>query len=261
LTFIVSKRDLGKNNKGVKMNELKSLSDFGNVTFEDLANENGGKFWWASDLMKILDYPNMKSFSTVISRAIKAMMNLEIDHFENIQQCLNNGESDYKLSRFSCYMIAMNADPKKNAVALAQLYFVEMTRKFELLFQKSDEIKDMNFTDKGYLGLYNMYNWQLAQKRGIDKSKLLEYMGRTELAANLFRLVMTEERIKSMKIEGQENLEKAHYDVGREIRRQVKENVGKNPEDLPKARQLPEVRKEIKHGYHKMLKEDKTEDK
>ena len=83
----------------------------------------------------------------------------------------------------------------------------------------------------------------------------------TELAANLFRLVMTEERIKSMKIEGQENLEKAHYDVGRKIRRQVKENVGKNPEDLPKARQLPEVRKEIKHGYQKMLKEDKTEDK
>ncbi|MDP8221261.1 MAG: hypothetical protein P9X26_07935 [Candidatus Stygibacter frigidus] len=266
------------------MNELKSISDLGDVTFEDLSNENGYKYWWGSDLMKTLTYPDIKSFSKVINRATKAMMNMNIDPYENIQQETNLGEMDYKLSRFACYLIAMNADPKKEAVAQAQLYFAEMTRKYELYIQGNEEIerfvfreelKDGNralasaakqgevnnyprFQNAGYRGLYNMFNYQLANRRGIKKEKLYDYMGRTELAANLFRVVMTEEKIKNMKIVGQDNLERAHFQVGKEIREQVKKNVGKNPEDLPKARRLPEIKKELKTGYKKMIKEDKS---
>lgn len=82
-------------------------------------------------------------------------------------------------------------------------------------------------------------------------------MGRTELAANLFRVTQTEERIKSKKISGQANLEQTHYQVGKEVREIVQRNVGKTPENLPQERQLPDVKKELKAGYLKMKDEEK----
>ena len=109
--------------------------------------------------------------------------------------------------------------------------------------------------------MYNMKSWQLENKRGIKKGKLMDFMGRTELAANLFRITQTEERIKSKKIKGQANLEQTHYEVGKEVRKIVQENVGKSPENLPQEKQLPEVKKELKEGYKKMLKEDKSKKK
>ncbi len=86
-------------------------------------------------------------------------------------------------------------------------------------------------------------------------------MGRTELAANLFRVTQTEERIKNQQIKGQNNLEKTHYEVGRAVRGIVQRNVGKNPENLEQERQLPDIKKELKQGYKKMLKEDSKKGK
>ena len=162
----------------------------------------------------------------------------------------------------------MNADPKKPEVAKAQVYFIEQTRKFEILVQNSqeieritirDEIKEGNkslssvasragvtdyakFSNAGYMGLYNMNNWQLARRRNIDKRDLQDYMGRAELAANLFRITQTEERIKNRNIKGQANLESTHQDVGREVREVILRNTGKNPEQLPLARKLQDPR-------------------
>lgn len=81
-------------------------------------------------------------------------------------------------------------------------------------------------------------------------------MGRTELAANLFRVTQTEERIKSHGIKGQHNLEQTHFEVGREVRDIIIKNVGKKPENLPQEKQLPEVKKELKKGYRNMKKID-----
>jgi len=104
--------------------------------------------------------------------------------------------------------------------------------------------------------------WQLKKQRKIDGSgNLADHMGRTELAANLFRVTQTEERIKSMEIKGQAKLEKTHFDVGREVRGILQKNVGKNPEQLPQEKKLPEIKKELKQGYKKMLKEDKQKKK
>ncbi|GHS98887.1 hypothetical protein FACS189421_08300 [Bacteroidia bacterium] len=166
------------------------------LTFEDFKNENGITYWWASDLMQMLGYPNMKSFQKVLDRATKAFVSLNIPHYDNIlaQQRVIDGitTQDFKLTRFACYLTVMNGDPKKKEVAQAQSYFAQQTI------------------------IYNMASWELEKRRGVKKGKLMDYMGRTELAANLFRITQTEERIKNKGIFGQDNLEQTHYQVGKE---------------------------------------------
>ena len=256
------------------------------LTFEDFKNENGIAFWWATDIMQMLGYPNMKSFQKVLDRATKALVSLNIPHYENIiaeQRSINSTTiQDFKLTRFACYIVVMNGDPKKVEVAQAQSYFAQQTRKFELYIENNlqidsilirDELAEGNkslastvkfasiqdyakFTNAGYLGMYNMESWKLEKKRGVKKGQLMDFMGRTELAANLFRITQTEERIKNKKIKGQSNLEQTHYQVGKEVRKIVQENVGKPPENLPLEKQLPEVKKELREGYKKMSKDE-----
>lgn len=268
------------------MENLKNQN--GNIpSFEDFKNENGLTYWWATDLMIMLGYKDLKSFEKVLSRATKALISLNIPHYDNIiaEQRIISGVlcQDFKLTRFACYITVMNGNPKLPEVALAQAYFAEQTRKFELYLQNNNELerilireeliegnKSLNstaknagvedyakFTNAGYLGMYNMTAFQLEHKRKISKGKLMDIMGRTELAANLFRVTQTEERIKNKKIQGQLNLEQTHHQVGREVREMVKKNVGKTPENLIQEKQLSDIKNELKKGHIQMLKEDK----
>lgn len=262
-----------------------------NLSFEDFKNENGITYWWASDLMQMLGYPNMKSFQKVLDRATKAFVSINIPHYDNIIAITREAENrqflDFKLTRFACYLTVMNGDPKKIQVAEAQVYFAQQTRKFELSLENNNEIDRLlireeltegnkslsstikqagavdyaKFSNAGYLGMYNMENWKLANKRNVKKEKLMDTMGRTELAANLFRITQTEERIKSKRVKGQNALEQTHYEVGKEVRKIVIENVGKTPENLIQEKELPNVKKELKDGYKKMLKDDKLNNK
>lgn len=258
-------------------------------TFEDFRQaEESQMFWYASELMVLLGYKEMKSFQKAIDKAIKTCLTLSIPYYENFivwqtQDEEGNPMHDYKLTRFACYLIAMNADNKKPEVAAAQLYFIEQTRKLEVLIESQDdferllireELKDGNkslfsaakeagvedyakFVNAGYMGMYNMYNFKLAQKRKIPVKELIEYMGRTELAANLFRVTQTEERIKNFEVKGQQMLEQTHHDVGKDVRNMVKKNTGKNPEMLEVESKVDNTNKELKKGYKKMLKLDK----
>lgn len=258
------------------------------LTFEDFKHENGMTYWWASDLMEMLGYPNMVSFQRVLDRATKAFVSLNIPHYENIivEQRLIDDQyiQDFKLTRFACYMTVMNGDPKKVEVAEAQSYFAQQTRKFELFVENHQEIDRIlireeltegnkslastakqagvvnfaSFQNAGYLGMYNMKSWQLERRRGVKKGKLMDNMGRTELAANLFRLTQTEERIKNKNVRGQHDLEHTHHQVGKEVRKIIIKNVGKSPENLVQEKQLPEIKKELKKGYRNMQNEDKV---
>lgn len=269
------------------MTQLSAFDDQPALTFEDFKNENGDVYWWASDLARMVGYKDVPSFEKVLDKATKAMISLGIPHYKNIvvseREIDGVKTKDFKLTRFACYLAVMNGNPQKPEVAAAQVYFAQQTRQFELHVQGQnemdrllirDELSEGNkvlsstakragaddfarFQDAGYMGLYNMQVWQLKNRRGLDKSaKLADYMGRTELAANLFRVTQTEERIRNKGVRGQAALEATHHDVGREVRDIVKRNTGNAPENLPQEKQLPEVRKELKKGYSKMLKAD-----
>lgn len=273
------------------MSEIISNEDGRGLNFEDFKQENGITYWWASDLMKMLGYPNMKSFQKVLDRATKAFVSLNIPHYENIvavQRDIDGSSAqDFKLTRFACYIAVMNGDPKKVEVAEAQVYFAQQTRKFELHIENNNDIERMlireeltegnkslatiakqsgvtdfaRFQNAGYLGMYNMESWKLEKKREVKKGSLMNHMGRTELAANLFRVTQTEERIKNKGISGQNNLEQTHYQVGKEVRGIIQKNMGKNPENLPLEKQISDVKKGLKDGHKKMLKEDNKKPK
>jgi DNA-damage-inducible protein D len=258
------------------------LNNESSLSFEDFKKQNGMTYWWASDLMFMLGYKDMKSFQKVLDRTTKAFVSLNIPHYENIIAVNDENGYNFKMTRFARYMAVMNADPKKTEVAEAQAYFAQQTRKFELYIQNHEEIERLiireeltesykslasivkqhdvfdyaKFQNVGYLGMYNMESWKLEKRRNIKKGKLADYMSRTELAANLFRVTQTEERIKSKNIIGQNALEQTHYSVGREVRKIVEENTGKSPENLPQQKELPDIKKELKQGYQKMIKED-----
>lgn len=269
---------------------MEEIVDTGNneLTFEDFKQENGITYWWASDLMKMLGYADLKVFiDKPVQKATKVLMSLGITHFNEIKHEMRNvnGESvqDAKMTRFACYLTAMNSDVKKPEVAAAQAYFASQTQKFELLVSSGDQFERLltreelaegqkslasvaknagvedfaKFQNAGYLGMYNMPSWKLEKKRGVAKGKLFDYMGRSELAANLFRVTQTEERIKYKGIKGQNNIEQAHHEVGKEVREIIVKNIGKTPENLIQEQPLPQVKKELKQGHKKMIQEDK----
>lgn len=176
---------------------------------------------------------------------------------------------DLHLSRYACYLIIQNADPSKEVVALGQTYFAIQTRKAELIEDAFEQLeteeekrlflrKEMAghnkqladaakaagvikpweyavFQNHGYMGLYDgLGAKEIHKKKGLKKSEnILDHMGSTELAANLFRATQTEEKLNREKIKGKDKANKTHYEVGKKVRQTIKELGGTMPEDLP----------------------------
>lgn len=188
---------------------------------------------------------------------------------------------DVSLSRYACYLIIQNADPSKEIVALGQTYFALQTRKQELsqteayqslkteeekrLFLR-DELKIHNkqlaevakragvetpldyaiFQDHGYKGLYGGLGAKsIHQKKGLKKSQqILDHMGSTELAANLFRATQTEEKLKREKITGKQRANTTHFEVGKKVRQTIQELGGTMPENLPVEDSIQKIAKQ-----------------
>jgi DNA-damage-inducible protein D len=186
-----------------------------------------------------------------------------------------NAIDDIKLSRFACYMVAMNADIKKPVVARAQAYFAEQVEKINIILEGRNEIERLNirheirdmsaplnsaakscgvvnfglFHDAGYRGLYNRGIGDVKKMKGIrEAADHFDFMGRTELAANLFRMTMTEERLKMQPGSGEKEAMHVHNQVGREVRNMVIKNTGTTPENLPAERRLGDVKKALKQA-------------
>ena len=250
----------------------------GKKCFEDCAKANGVTHWDEALLREALGYETTESFRKAINRAKQACLALNIGCEEHF---ILQPDGSHYLTRFGCYLVAMNGDSRKPEVAKAQAYFATIAETFQSHLEHCDaidrvlirdEVTDGQktlmstakahgvrnyafFQDKGYLGMYNMRLQQLLQYKQVPKGeKLIDRMGKAELAAHLFRITQTAEKIDREDITGQPQLERTAFSVGRKVRDTMRELGGGNPEDLPASENIRSVKKKLK-GATKKLKD------
>ena len=272
------------------MNKSENIKEYGKRTFEDIKHidENGIEYWYARELQLVLDYKEWRKFEGVVQRAMKACKSSDInilDHFVGTDKMVRIGsgaermQKDYKLTRYACYLIAQNGDPRKEVIALAQTYFAIQTRKqeinekeYSLLTEDEKRFYQRNLTKKGnyllnqiaknsgvknfdkfhnsgYKGLYNGETADdIAKRKGLRyREDILDNMGSEELAANLFRITQTESKLKRDNISTEKEANNTHYNIGKNIREVIAKNGGTMPEDLPTPKKsLKQLEKENK---------------
>lgn len=273
------------------MSDMKRYSD---QTFEEIkhVNENNEEFWFARELQTVLDYAEWRNFENVIEKAkvaCKNSRNKAEDHFVGVNKMVSLGSGsdreieDYQLSRYACYLIVMNGDPRKEVIAVGQTYFAVKTRQQELIDHYDQLGEDQKrlairnemiahnkslaetaqaagvqtdldyaiFQNKGYQGLYGgLGAKEIHARKGLKKTqKILDHMGSTELAANLFRATQTDEKLRRDKIKGVTAANETHYQVGRKVRQTIKELGGTMPEDLPTPKKsIQQVERELENN-------------
>jgi len=245
--------------------------------FEDIKHirEDGSEYWYARELASVLDYTQWRNFTRVMDKAMIACSNSGhdvINDFAEVSKIVDAGATskpvkDYELSRYACYLIVQNGDPRKEVIALGQTYFAIQTYRQEIAdrFNQLDEdsrrlvvrgdIKQWNqmlaeaardagvitneefaiFQNAGYMGLYGGLTVDdIHKNKGLDvRDKILDFMGSTELIANLFRISQTEEKLKRDGVKTAAKANATHHSVGREVRAAIERVGGTMPEDLP----------------------------
>ena len=265
----------------------RNLTAIGGKTFEDhkQINDHGAEYWSARDLQPLLGYSQWRRFEQAIERAItscKESGNNPDYHFAGAGKMIEVGKGgirevpDYQLSRFACYLIAQNGDPRKPQIAQAQKYFAIQARRqeltdeltadlerLELRKETAEEFKALSsaaqgagvqskmfgvFHDAGYKGLYGgMGSDEIKARKAIpEKENLMDRMNATELAANQFRMTQTRDKLQREGINNQQKAIRTHEQVGKEVREAIKRIGGDLPEQIPPAEHIKEVEKRIK---------------
>ena len=254
------------------------IARYSEETFESIkhVNEYGNEFWYARELQRVLEYAQWRRFADAIERAKLACSNSGYsasEHFADIGKSspMPHGGvrilEDYMLSRYACYLIVMNGDPRKEVIAVGQTYLAVKTRQQELIDHYNELSEDQKrlairkemiahnkslseaaqmagveagrdfaiFQDKGYQGLYGGLGVrEIHERKGLEKNeKILDHMGSTELAANLFRATQTDEKLRRENTRGKEMANQTHYEVGKKVRQTIAELGGTMLEDLP----------------------------
>jgi len=220
----------------------------------------------------------------------------ETNHFAHVSDMIKTGKGanrkvdNYKLSRYACYLIAQNGDSRKEVIAQAQTYFAIKTRIQEIIEKDYDEltedekriynremsrrhnnrlnkaareagVKRMDvFYNAGYKGLYNGETADdIAKRKGIRyRAEILDYMGSEELAANIFMSAQTEAKLKREKVDNEYTANSVHYEVGKKVRKTIKDLGGTMPEDLPTPdKSIKQLKKDMKISNTESLIENK----
>ncbi len=255
-------------------------------------NVYGIEYWSARNLQPLLGYDKWERFEGAIKRAMtacKSAGNAVSDHFPGAGKLIVKGKgaaqeiTDYNLSRFACYLVAMNGDPRKEEIAAAQTYFAASTRQNELhqLYKEqqerlvarlkvSESYKSLGeaasvsgvdseffgiFIDSGYLGLHRHTRDELMVIKDIPEGEeYLDNITRSELSAIDFKNVQTEEKLLHENIQGNEEAAQAHYFIGDQVRKAIEAMHAPYPEDLPSA---PSIRKMVEERRRKTAKQKK----
>jgi DNA-damage-inducible protein D len=231
-------------------------------------------------VLEYLNFRNFQPVIEKAKEACTKSGHVVADHFAEMRNMVAIGSGaereveDWALSRYACYLVIQNADPGKPLVARGQSYFAVQTRRQELADDQAlkeertrlllrAEMKKNNknlagvakqagvvppldyaiFMDHGYRGLYGGLGVRdiHARKRLKAKEQVLDHMGSTELAANLFRATQTEEKLRRKNVRNKDHANRIHNDVGRKVRRTIHELGGTMPENLPVAESIKKV--------------------
>ena len=231
-------------------------------------------------VLEYLNFRNFEPVIEKAKEACAKSDHAVADHFAEMRNMVAIGSGaqreveDWALSRYACYLVIQNADPGKPLVALGQTYFAMQTRRQELADDKAlkedslrlllrAEMKKHNknlagvarqsgvvdpldyaiFMDHGYRGLYGgLGRRDIHQRKRLKpKQQILDHMGSTELAANLFRATQTEEKLRRENVRNKDHANRIHGEVGRKVRQTIHELGGTMPENLPSAESIKKV--------------------
>lgn len=267
-------------------------------TFEDLkkTNQHGAEYWSARELQPLLGYSQWRRFEEAIRRAVTSCETSGNDpnhHFAGAGKPIRGGKGavqvvdDFHLSRFACYLIAQNGDPRKPEIAAAQHYFAIQARRqelsdglaadlerLELRREAAEEFKALSgtaraagvenrmfgvFHDAGYKGLYGGLGAEaIKATKGIPaKDALMDRMNATELAANQFRMTQTRDKLMREDVRDQARAIRTHESVGKEVRDAIKRIGGALPEAIPPAEHIKTVEKRVKSAAPKLALKEK----
>lgn len=259
-------------------------------------NRHGVEYWSARELQSYLGYSTWQRFASSIKKAMESCKQSGNDpqnHFSSAAKMVGIGSGtsrdldDYHLSRFASYLIAQNGDPRKPEIAEAQKYFAIQTRRQEISDQMAADLERLEtrhqasvefkalsgaareagvqdkmfgiFHDAGYKGLYGGIGVDaIKARKGIaPKEQLMDRMDTTELAANLFRMTQTRDKLKNERIRNQRDAMETHEMVGKRVRSAIEEIGGTLPENIPPAEPIKKVEKRLKTTHSRLTLDPK----
>lgn len=265
-------------------------------SFEDFVNsEDGVEYWFARDIQQLLQYTDWRNFLLVIDKAKKACENSNIepeDHFVDVNKMIGIGKggerevADLKLTRYACYLIAQNGDPRKAEIAFAQTYFAVQTRKAEIIEQRLSELRRIEERDKltetekrlagiaferavdsygfarikskGDAVLFGGITTQgMKQKLGVpDKRPLADFLPTVTITGKAFANALTEQNVIGKNLRGESPIGQEHEASNRAVRSAMLER-GIKPESLPPAEDIKRVESRVKAENKKLPKQTK----